>query len=135
MQLSRVSIGIIAAIVAILAMFVVQALETRFLGMASSRSLMMTFVGAGIAVLWLGDRLGLLASAYTEPPLNLRTSEHTNADNRGERYSRDNIRQRLDAMRSSAPNNDPALLVAVDLPPSDQISVRANGTGFITPTC
>jgi len=118
MKLGRVSVGVIAAIVAFLAMFVVQALETRFLGVPSGRSLVMTFLGTGIAVFWLGDRLGLVASAYTEPSLGLSTT----AANSGEdmpRDGQDEIRQRLDAMLPPNSVSQPTLLKAVDLAKSD----------------
>jgi hypothetical protein len=98
MQLGRVSIGIVAGIVALLAMFVVQALETRLFGSASGRSLMTMFLAAGIAVLWLADRFGILASAYTEPALGLRNSDADNSHDDLPAGRPADLRRRFDAI-------------------------------------
>ena len=56
---------------AIAAGVVVQTLETRFLGSPRRASFWVTFFAAGSAVLWLADRIGLMASPYSEPTLGL----------------------------------------------------------------
>ena len=71
MRFSRLACGIIAAAVGVVAGVIVQALETRFLGAPTRASFWVSFFGAGGAVLWLVDRLGLLASPYVEPTLGL----------------------------------------------------------------
>ena len=71
MRFSRVAWGIVAGAVALAAVFVVQALETRFCGSPTRASLWAAFIGAGGAVLWLADRLGMLAPPYAEPTLGL----------------------------------------------------------------
>jgi hypothetical protein len=70
MRVGRVAGGIVAGAVGMLCMFVLQFLETRFFGRATRESLWLGLVGGGGAVLWLADRLGLLASAYSEPTLS-----------------------------------------------------------------
>ena len=70
-RLGRVTCGIVAGAVGILCMFVLNALEAHFLGHATRGSLWLGLMGGGSAVLWLADRLGILASAYSEPTLGL----------------------------------------------------------------
>lgn len=82
MPRGRVIWGIVAGIVAIAAVTVVDVLETRFFGVASRESLWVAFVGSGGAVLWLADRLGLLASAYTDPTLGLNERAPSDRDDR-----------------------------------------------------
>lgn len=77
MRFSRLGLGIVAGVVAVAAVLVVQALETRFLGAPRRTSLWATFVGTGGAILWFADRFGLLASAYSEPTLGLREQDVT----------------------------------------------------------
>ncbi|NOT45461.1 MAG: hypothetical protein HOP14_12740 [Acidobacteria bacterium] len=61
-------------------MVLLQALETRVFGQATRRSLWLGLIGGGGAVLWLADRLGLLASAYSEPVLGLGNSRDDETD-------------------------------------------------------
>lgn len=71
MRFGRLAWGIIAAAVGIFAAVVVQALETRVLGAPTRKLFWFSFVGAGGGVLWLVDRLGLLASPYSDETLGL----------------------------------------------------------------
>ena len=82
MRLGRLVWGIGAGIVGILSVVVVQWIETRLFGGPIRGSLWAAFVGGGGAVLFAVDRLGLLASPYTEPTLDLdrRESRERNRD-------------------------------------------------------
>lgn len=72
MRFGRLSWGIVAGAVAVAAVFVVQVLETRFLGSSNRGSLWAAFVGAGGAVLWLADRFELIESPYAQSPFGIR---------------------------------------------------------------
>jgi hypothetical protein len=82
MSFGRLTCGIVAGIVGIVSMVVVQWIETRLFGGPAHGSLWVAFVGGGGAVLLAADRLGLLASPYTEPTLGLhkRESSERNRD-------------------------------------------------------
>ena len=82
MRLGRVTCGIVAGAVGILCMFALNALEAHFLGHATRGSLWLGLMGGGSAVLWLADRLGILASAYSEPTLGLGRSIDDEKDDR-----------------------------------------------------
>ena len=75
MRIGRLTFGIVAGIVGMSSLFVVQWIETRLFGGPIRGSLWVAFLGAGGAVLLAADRLGLLASPYTEPTLGLDTRE------------------------------------------------------------
>ena len=75
MRLGRLTCGIVAGIVGILSVAVVQWIETRLFGGPTRGSLWVAFLGGGSAVLLAADRLGLLASPYTEPTLGLHNRE------------------------------------------------------------
>lgn len=82
MRLGRLTCGIVAGIVGILSVVAVQWVETRLFGGPIRGSLWVAFLGGGGAVLLSADRLGLLASPYTEPTLGLdrRESSERNRD-------------------------------------------------------
>jgi len=115
MKLGRLTVGIIAGVVALLVLFLVQFVQTQVLGSPSGRLPLVAFVGAGVGVFWVADRLGILASAYTEPGLGLRTSDESDARADSQARERDGLRARLDAMLPAASNTEPELLSAVDL--------------------
>lgn len=75
MRFSRIGWGVIACAVAVVAVLVVQTLETRVLGAPNRGSLWVTFLGAGGAILWLADRFGLMVSPYAESTLGLRAQD------------------------------------------------------------
>jgi len=115
MKLGRLTVGIIAGVVALLVLFLVQFVQTQVLGSPSGRLPLVAFVGAGVGVFWVADRLGILASAYTEPGLGLRTSDESDVRADSQARERDGLRARLDAMLPAASNTEPELLSAVDL--------------------
>jgi hypothetical protein len=82
MRLGRLTCGIVAGVVGILCVVVVQWVETRLFGGPTRGSLWVAFLGGGGAVLGAADRLGLLASPYTESTLDLdrRESSERNRD-------------------------------------------------------
>ena len=80
MPRGRLIWGIFAGLVAIAAVFVVEVVEMRLFGTPNRGSLWAAFVGSGAAVLWVADRLGLLASAYTEPALGLNERQSSDPD-------------------------------------------------------
>ena len=118
MKLGRLTIGIIAGVVALLVMFLVQSVEVRFFG-SRSRLPLMAFIGAGLAVFWVADRFGIMASAYTEPGLGLHASDDSNAGTDSHASERDELRARLDAMLPAASNSARQLLSAMNLIESD----------------
>ena len=71
MRFGRLAWGIIAAAVGMCAAAVAQALETRVLAAPTGKLFWLSFLGAGGGVLWLVDRLGLLASPYSDETLGL----------------------------------------------------------------
>jgi len=75
MRFNRLAWGIIAGVVGIAAGAVLQTLEARFLGAPKPASFWAAFLGAGGAVLWLADRLGLMASPYA-PTATLDLGQH-----------------------------------------------------------
>jgi hypothetical protein len=77
-RFGRLAWGIIAGTVGTIVAFAVQAVETRVIGTTTGKLFWVAFVGAGGGVLWLVDRLGLLASPYSDETLELRRLERAN---------------------------------------------------------
>lgn len=87
MRLSRLSWGIVAAAVAFVTLFAAQAIEMRLVG-RQTRAPVWIAGAAGVGVLLLVDRLGLMASPYEDSPLGL--NRRDNSD--GERDARERRR-------------------------------------------
>jgi hypothetical protein len=115
-----VACGIVAGVVALLAVVVVQAVETSLFGAASRASLWVAFVGAGGAVLWLADRRGLLGSPYTEPALGLgrREVSDPDGDNRARRHG-DKSGHQQDVTILQPLEHEPVFLKAINFVESD----------------
>ena len=70
MRLSRLAWGVVAAAVGFVTLFAAQAIETRLVG-THTRASVWIAGAAGVAVLLLVDRFGLMASPYEDSPLGL----------------------------------------------------------------
>ena len=80
MQFSRLTVAIVAGVVGVSASFAAQAVFK----MPAGRSQGGVLLGAGAAVFWVADALGVLAPPYREPTLDLRGSPDHDKDHAAE---------------------------------------------------
>lgn len=75
MQLSRLACGVVSGSLGLAAGAGVAVVETRLLGVYSSRSFWVVFFAVGGGAFWFFDWLGLVSVPYTPPPINLHGGE------------------------------------------------------------